>query len=511
MLTTEDLKSIENKGISAETISEQLKCFTNGFPYAKLEKAATLNDGIIAVDQEAISLYTKLFNTKLKEGLDIGKFVPASGAATRMFKSLFEYIQSTPEKQELLFQQEPYLTFAKHIKQFAFTNDLKELITGEINFDSLTAEDLNQIIRGVLLEDGLNYGALPKGLLKFHQDNKSETTPFEEHLKETAQYATNMQGAGAVHFTVSPEHHDLFKQLLDKTKPQLEEHYTISYDVSFSYQKSSTDTIAVNPDNTPFRTKNNELLFRPAGHGALIENLNDINKALIFIKNIDNVVPEFLQGDTILYKKLLAGLLLEKKETIFSILEGLDNANSNNLDAIIKKGIAFLVNELQMPSLILESLTRIEQTALIKEKLNRPIRVCGMVKNEGEPGGGPFWVKQSDGSSSLQIVEGAQIDPNDDAQQGILNESTHFNPVDLVCYLYDYKGNKFDLKAFIDPTTGFISEKTQNGLPLKALELPGLWNGAMAHWLSFFVEVPVSTFNPVKTVMDLLRPQHQPE
>ena len=510
MLSNDDLKYISDKGISTDVIDEQLRCFANGFPYAQLDKAALVNDGIKVLSENDMPVYTKLYESKLEQGLKVAKFVPASGAATRMFKDLFGFIHSTPKEQELLMERAPYNAFLSRMDDFAFIDDLKKHLN-ELDYTEPTAKVLHRIVSGLLLNEGLNYGSLPKGLLKFHKGKNRCTTPLEEHLKETAYYAGNKKSRGTVHFTVSPEHHPLFKKLLDEIKGELEENYLIKYDVSFSYQKSSTDTIAVKPDNTPFRTADNMLLFRPDGHGALIENLNDMHQELVFIKNIDNVVPEHLQHDTVKYKRLLAGFLLQKKDTVFSILKELDNANSNTIGSSLNKGIDFLINELQMNRLAIESLSGDEKAALIKAKLNRPIRVCGMVKNEGEPGGGPFWVKQKDGTSSLQIVEGAQIDPNDTEQQAILNASTHFNPVDLVCYLYDFEGRKFDLSSFTDPETGFISEKTQNGSALKALELPGLWNGAMANWLTFFVEVPVSTFNPVKTVMDLLRPEHQAE
>lgn len=508
MLSNEDLKYISEKGTSTASIDEQLKRFSTGFPFTQLHKAAIISDGIKKLDEDEMTTYTKLYETKLEKGLEIAKFVPASGAATRMFKDLFTFIQSTPEEQNQLRQKEPYNTFIKQIEDFAFIDDLKNCFNGQAN-EALTADNLAQIINTLLNNDGLNYGALPKGLLKFHQTAQSNTTPMDEHLKETVYYACNKNSKGNVHFTVSPEHHALFSERLEKVKTELEDNYLIKYDVGFSYQKASTDTIAVTPDNKPFRTEEGKLLFRPAGHGALIENLNDMKQELVFIKNIDNVVPEQILHDTVKYKRLLAGLLLDKKDTIFSILENIDKAEEKMRNTAIEDGEKFMVDDLQLPSEALASLSKDEKINFIKEKLNRPIRVCGMVKNEGEPGGGPFWVKQKDGTSSLQIVESAQIDPANAEQQAILKSSTHFNPVDLVCYLHNFKGEKFDLTAYTDPETGFISNKTQNGKALKALELPGLWNGAMANWLTFFVEVPVSTFNPVKTVMDLLRPEHQ--
>lgn len=501
MLSPKDLEQIEENGITVESINVQLNHFKNGFPYSSLAKPATLNDGIIATDNETETIYINKFKQAMADGISSIKFVPASGAATRMFKVLFEFIQASNQQQEELLTQEPYKRFFEQIKDFAFIDDLEKSLKKEITPQSVDAALAKRIIEHLLLDAGLNYGKLPKGLLKFHKKEQLTYSPLEEHLKETAQYASN-DHQGKVHFTVSPEHHELFKTQLNNGRQPLEDQYNINYHVDFSFQKMSTNTIAVNPDNTPFRQDDDTLLFRPAGHGALIENLNELSEELIFIKNIDNVVPEHLLSDTIHYKQLLAGILLEKKEKVFEIL--------NELDSDIANGVEFLCEELQMNRAEIEKLSVDEQKSLIKDKLNRPIRVCGIVKNEGEPGGGPFWVKQQDGSISLQIVEGAQVDPDDKDQQAILKASTHFNPVDLVCYTKDYKGNKFDLTKFVDPETGFISEKTQNGRALKALELPGLWNGAMANWLTFFVEVPVSTFNPVKTVMDLLRPQHQP-
>ncbi|WP_430817858.1 DUF4301 family protein [Carboxylicivirga sp. RSCT41] len=510
MLTKNDLDQLKSKAIPQELIEKQLQQFQTGFAYSPLQKAATVGDGIISTTTEEENTFIEQYNAAVKEGLDTIKFVPASGAATRMFKALFEFIQSDKNKQAELIKEKPYSDFIARIKDFAFIDDLEALLKKDINPNNISADEARLIIEKILLPDGLNYGKLPKGLLRFHKQAQAVFTPVEEHLKEAAQYASNGT-EGKVHFTVSPEHHDLFKNQLKLGRQAIEQQNGISFKVDFSFQKQSTDTIAVNPDNTPFRQEDDSLLFRPAGHGALIENLNDLQAELIFVKNIDNVIPEYLLPETVKYKKLLAGILLDKKEKVFEILNELDSTASGTIENTINKGVDFLCTELQMDQAIFDALSNDEKVALIKDKLNRPVRICGMVKNEGEPGGGPFWVKQADGSSSLQIVEGAQIDPNDAEQQSILKSSTHFNPVDLVCYTKDYKGNKFDLRQFVDPDTGFISEKTQNGRALKALELPGLWNGAMAHWLTFFVEVPVSTFNPVKTVMDLLRPQHQPE
>ncbi|WP_430810088.1 MULTISPECIES: DUF4301 family protein [unclassified Carboxylicivirga] len=505
MLSEKDYLQIHKEGITPERISKQLEHFEAGFPYARLVKAATINDGIIRTNKYDETTLIEKYNRALNQGLDVIKFVPASGAATRMFKSLFEFLQADDGRQQELLNQEPYQTFLRDIRKFAFGNALTQGTQVNTGNESVSVEAATTLIEGLLLPKGLNYGQLPKGLLLFHHSENSAFTPLEEHLKETAAYASD-GSKGKVHFTVSPEHEALFKTRLEERRNALEKVHNCKFEVSFSYQKPSTNTLAVKPDNTPFRQSDGNLLFRPAGHGALIENLNDLAEEMVFIKNIDNVVPQHLLSDTIHYKQVLAGLLLSKKEQVFAILEGIDSQAPDAID----KGVDFLCSELQITDDKMASMDHNQKAAFIKEHLNRPIRVCGMVKNEGEPGGGPFWVKQSDGTISLQIVESAQIHPKDGQQQEIVKSSTHFNPVDLVCYTKDYQGQKFDLTNFVDPETGFISEKTQNGKALKALELPGLWNGAMAHWLSFFVEVPISTFNPVKTVMDLLRPQHQP-
>lgn len=508
MISDIDKQLLIKKNISIDTVKSQLQHFTSGFPYAKLKKAAKINDGLISVNKADKAFIIDKYRCALDNKLSTCKFVPASGAATRMFKSLYEYIQNIDDQHNRI-NKEPYATFRKRLTDFAFYEDLTTHFQSDLIADSIDSSILDKIITYLLKPEGLDYGKLPKGLLKFHSNQIGAVTPFEEHLRETAGYCLDNKNNGKVHYTVSPEHHNKFEALLKKIRSKYESKYDATFDVSFSYQKPSTDTIAVNPDNTPFRTEANELLFRPGGHGALIENLNDLDHELIFIKNIDNVVPEHLQADTIEYKQILAGLLLTKQEAVHGILTKLDHKNT--LEEGISEGLIFLKNELQIDTKQLNFNDLLSTKQFISDRLNRPIRVCGMVKNEGEPGGGPFWVEQSDGSITLQIVEGAQIDPNDTSQQEILNKSTHFNPVDLVCYVNDYKGEKFNLLDFIDHNTGFISEKTQNGKALKALELPGLWNGAMANWLTFFVEVPISTFNPVKTVMDLLRPQHQPK
>ena len=368
------------------------------------------------------------------------------------------------------------------------------------------SKDFEKILNYLLTENGLNYGNLPKGLLKFHKYKTGERTPSEEHLAEGAMYAKTGNNV-FIHFTVSPEHQALFEKHIEEIKVDYENRFEIKIHIKFSIQKPSTDTIAVDLHNQPFRNEDGTILFRPGGHGALIENLNDIDADIIFVKNIDNVVPDRLKAETVKYKKALGGLLKEKQTQIFNFTEKLQNDTSEETINIVK---TFAENELYITlDNTFETKTNSEKARYLISKLNRPLRVCGMVKNEGEPGGGPFFVKKESGSVSLQIVESAQIDTENTEKAKIVKEATHFNPVDLVLAVKDFKGNKFDLKKYIDPKTGFISQKSKNGKELKALELPGLWNGAMANWNTLFVEVPISTFNPVKVINDLLRDTHQ--
>ena len=353
---------------------------------------------------------------------------------------------------------------------------------------------------------GLNYGQLPKGLLEFHEYDDCVRTPMEEHLVEAALYASS-NGEANIHFTVSHEHLDLFKKMVEEKEGSYEAKFNCKFNVSFSEQKPSTDTVAANPDNTLFRTEDGKLLFRPGGHGALIENLNDIDSDVVFIKNIDNVVPDRLKGDTVEYKNLLAGILVTLQKRAFDYLRKLDTGKYSHED--LEEIIRFVQRDLCCRKADIKELEDADLVIYLHKKLNRPMRVCGVVKNVGEPGGGPFLTYNSDGTVSLQILESSQIDKNNKEYMKMFTEGTHFNPVDLVCAFKDYKGNKYDLPEYVDKSTGFISNKSKNGRELKALELPGLWNGAMSDWNTVFVEVPLSTFNPVKTVNDLLREQHQ--
>lgn len=506
MLTCEDKELLKQKGITEEQIAEQLACFEKGFPFLQLAGAASVgNNGIMVPDSEAQKKYLEAWDAYMQGPSKIVKFVPASGAASRMFKNMFEFLGADYDVPITDFEKK----FFDHIHSFAFFNDLNATCmdnTGKTINALLEERQYKAIVSNLLEAAGLNYGALPKGLLKFHRYADGVRTPLEEHLVEGALYAAGKSGEANVHFTVSTEHRQLFQQLVDAKVAEYEAKYGIRYHVSFSEQKPSTDTVAADMENKPFRDKG-KLLFRPGGHGALIENLNDLDADVVFIKNIDNVVPDRLKGDTVTYKKLLAGVLVTLQAKAFDYLRLLDGGHYSHdqLEEIIR----FVQRDLRCRRADLKQLEDADLVIYLRKKLNRPMRVCGMVKNVGEPGGGPFLAYNPDGTVSLQILESSQIDMKDPEKKAMFEQGTHFNPVDLVCAVRDYKGNKFNLLNYVDKATGFISYKSKGGKELKALELPGLWNGSMSDWNTVFVEVPLSTFNPVKTVNDLLREQHQ--
>lgn len=514
MLNKRDLEQIAKLGISPEIIEKQIDNFKTGFPFTRLHAPATLGNGIRTFNEKEVHELITNFDRSAKD-LKLIKFVPSSGAATRMFKNLFEFteLMNTGKADQVLKSDQSFGSawyFFKHLHQFAFYGDLKKIMSrAGMNLEECRQNnDLKTILDFVLTEKGLNYGNSPKGLIKFHHYGTFSRTAAGEHLVEGAHYCANRAKHVTVHFTVSPEHMGNFKDLIAYVQPYYESMFGVRYTIEFSVQKTSTDTIAVDMNNEPFREKDGTLVFRPGGHGALIENLNDIDADLVFIKNIDNVVPDRLKSETYRYKKLLGGLLMQLQGKAFLLLKALDKKPPSK--ETILETMEFC--EHQMSITFPPDFMRWEESrkvAHLHGLLNRPIRICGMVKNEGEPGGGPFWVKSREGDITLQIVESSQIDPKNDDQNEIMALSTHFNPVDLVCSLKDYQGKKFELHRFIDQNTGFISTKSKDGRQLKALELPGLWNGAMAHWITVFVEVPIITFNPVKIVNDLLREQHQ--
>lgn len=488
-----DLKQIQLRKSDVSTIEKQIQNFRTGFPYIKAVKAATIGDGIIKLTEEELNKYVSYFDSQASKKSML-KFVPASGAASRMFKSL--YAAKEDGKVDKSVEQ-----FGNEVKKFAFYNSLSSKLKGETLEDKLEA---------LLGSEGLDYGNLPKGLLEFHLDSEGKArTAIEEHLVEGALYANN-KGKVRLHFTVSPEHRSKFKALINAAKTAYEQKYNVKFVISFSEQKPSTDTIAVDLENAPFRDAAGKLLFRPAGHGALLENLNEIKADVVFIKNIDNVVPDHLKSPTVIYKKALAGILLEYQKKVFSLVKRLEKPEPTQF--MINKAAKFLREELKVePAKGFRLWSKEDKLKYVLAKLRRPLRVCGMVQNVGEPGGGPFWVSNEDGSVSLQVVESAQFDMSNKKQVSIFENATHFNPVDLICSTRDHNKQYYNLTDFRDDKTGFITEKSQGGKVLKAQELPGLWNGAMADWNTLFVEVPLITFNPVKTVNDLLRKEHQPE
>lgn len=507
MLTQEDKALLAKKGISEEQIAAQLACFEKGFPFLKLEAAASIGNGIVATSDSERDVYIKAWEAYKNEGGHVvTKFVPASGAASRMFKNLFEFLGADYDEPTTDFEKK----FFSQIEHFAFYADLNEACRRNAGKDIpglLASKDYKAVVANLLEAAGLNYGALPKGLLKFHKYEDGARTPLEEHLVEGALYAAGADGKVNVHFTVSPEHRSLFEQLVGEKAAKYAEKYGVEYHVSFSEQKPSTDTIAADMDNRPFRDDKGHLVFRPGGHGALIENLNDLDSDIVFVKNIDNVVPDRLKADTVTYKQVLAGVLVTLQKKAFDYLRLIDSGQYTHEQ--IEEMIRFVQQELYCRKHDIKDLEDGDLILYLKSKLNRPMRVCGMVKNVGEPGGGPFLAYNADGTVSLQILESSQIDMKDPEKKAMFEKGTHFNPVDLVCAIRDYQGRKFDLLRYVDPATGFISYKSKNGKDLKALELPGLWNGSMSDWNTVFVEVPLSTFNPVKTVNDLLREQHQ--
>ena len=506
MLRPEDKELIAAKGISEAEVEAQLKRFVTGFPYLKILDSAKVGAGIFRLSDDEIDAALDRWHQYLEHGGEVCKFVPASGAASRMFKALFEYVDGGTDE---LKEGSPVEALIKNIDKLPFIPELKAAtlkLYGK-SLDELLAEGRNRdVIAAIVLPEGMNYGGLPKGLLKFHSYADGARTPLEEHLTEGAQTAANSKGIVNLHFTVSANHRKLFEEKLAEVIPATEARTGVKFNVSMSEQLPSTDTIAVNPDNTPF-LENGKLLFRPGGHGALIRNLNDIDSAVVFIKNIDNVVPDSKRADTIRYKEILGGLLLEVHDQIEEDLIALEEGVYTPHD--LKKMAGYLKEVLNVHDPRLDDMADDEIVAYLKAKLNRPLRVCGMVRNEGEPGGGPFLAYNPDGSASPQILESNQVDLSNPEYKRMMSEATHFNPVDLVCYIKDIHGKKFNLPDYVDPATGFISSKSSHGKELRAMELPGLWNGAMSDWNTVFVEVPISTFNPVKTVNDLLRPAHQ--
>ena len=497
MFKKEDIAQIEQRGSSVQTVEEQVERFKKGFPWMKIVAPATPEKGIQVLDDSAAEAACKYYENAKINGKC--KFVPASGAASRMFKDLFSGLDALKEGKELA-DDAPAAKFVDRIAEFAF-------YTPELFGDKTCKcpEYRKDVLAKTLTDEGLGYGAKPKGVLKFHKYTDGEIrTAFAEHLVEAQNYMRNEDGSANLVVTISPEHQHLFEEAYAEVKAAYEAKYGVKYDICFTFQDKATDTVAVDVENKPFRTETDSLLFRPAGHGALIYNLNNIKDEVVSIKNIDNVANERLLPETAKWKKVLLGKALELRDTLHGYLRQLD---AEVTPALCDEIEAYLETTLCVT--LPETADFDARVAAIRAKLDRPVRVAGMVKNQGEPGGGPFIIAEKDGSTSLQVLESVQINMSDEHAKNALASATHFNPVDIVCCLHNYKGESFDLLKYVDQDAGFISSKSYQGRELKALELPGLWNGAMSNWNTLFVEVPLETFNPVKVVLDLLRPAHQ--
>jgi len=497
-LTKKDQQQLADLGISKDKMMRYLDIFEEGIPFSEVRSAANINNGIEAFSDEQLIDFARRYDSD--SSLDVVKFTPASGAATRMFKAMHQLMEkaNTFEKFKNLLTKENYSglrKMANHLEDLPF---YEELINSIENTEDLNQhEKAYQAFEMMLSEKGLALDALPKGLIPFHNYNKTTASAFEEHFYEAAAY-TSKEGKAKLHFTISEEHQTKFETAFEEMKNRISEETGVEFEVSFSFQKKATDTLAVDLQNQAFRLENGQLLFRPGGHGALIENLNDVDADIIFIKNIDNISHRNNLESNAFFKKALAGFLLEVQEQSFGYIKALQD---NPTKEVLDKAAAFLQNKLNVDQ-------DLQDAEKMISRLHKPIRICGMVKNEGEPGGGPYWMVNGKGNTSLQIVEKSQIDLKNSEQANILTDATHFNPVDLVCSVRDYQGKKFDLLNYVNPNRGFITEKSLDGKVLKALELPGLWNGAMEYWNTLFVEVPSSTFCPVKSVSDLLKPLH---
>lgn len=501
-----DIETLNEKGISEEKLSEELSMLAEGFPYLKIEAPATVGHGISALSDDMKATAVKCWDEFLAAGGIVMKMVPASGAASRMFKDVFSFVNGKKDKPDNDFMKH----FFERIEDFAFFPRLNFICLSlyDKSVDTLIKEKrYKDIAQALIGKEGLNYGYLPKALLQFHKVIGTSRAALEEHLAEGAMYAAGKDRKVNVHFTVSQEHLPLVIAKVEEAAGHLGHKYDVTFDVTYSVQKPSTDTIASNLDGTPYR-ENGKLFFRPGGHGALIENLNDLDADVIFIKNIDNVVPDERRETTVLYKKIIGGILVATKQKINEYCKKLEKGtpSKDELDEMLH----FTRNVLCITHDGADNMSDDEKATYLFSKLNRPTRVCGMVKNEGEPGGGPYLAYNPDGTVSPQILEASQIDPKNKEAMKMMKEATHFNPVDLVVSNRNYKGEKFNLPQYVDKATGFISLKSREGVEIKALELPGLWNGAMSDWNTILVEVPADTFNPVKTVNDLLRDAHQP-
>ncbi len=505
--SAKDREGIAKEGLTIEEADRQLALFRRGVSPVRLNRPCRARDGIdlLSPSEEEESL--AVYDAALRTGRFM-KFVPASGAASRMFKEWYRTLQNGG-----FAVQAEEESFLQDLRRYAFWPDLQASVAAEgRRLDDLIEERAaGELLKYILTEEGLNYGRLPKALLKFHACSEGCRTALEEHLVEAALYARDGQNRSRIHFTVSCEHANLVREHLSEVIPAYESACGTVYEIGLSTQEAATNTLAVDPEMRPFRNEAGELVFRPGGHGSLLTNLDTLEADVIFLKNIDNVVPDRLKPVTVRWKKIMAGYLLSLQDGIFSRLRLLETGDAG--EAALDEIARFCREKIHLvlPTDFAGQSPE-ERRSLLFGKLNRPIRVCGMVRNEGEPGGGPFWVDDPDGKGlqSLQIIEESQIEVNDARQQALWRSATHFNPVDLVCGVHDFRGRKFELTRFVDPTLSIITRKSEKGRELLALERPGLWNGSMAFWNTLFVEVPLATFNPVKTVADLLRPPHLP-
>lgn len=500
VFTEKDRVALKERGIAERIALNQLKRLQDGFSPLPLLRAATRGDGIVELDEHQINEYLSAFSEE-STALNLLKFVPASGAASRMFKALYEDL---PENTEIR------NAFISNLEKFPFYESLKASIEkARKNLETLKQESPQELFDHLLNPEGLGFGALPKGLIPFHNYPDGPRSAFEEHLYEGANHSMGKDGMVRIHFTVQEEWLEHVRKWLDAKSQSIQKFDISGFDLSFSIQSSATDTLALTEDNTPVRTADGQLLFRPGGHGALIHNLNELQADLIFVKNIDNISIDEHKYQSLLYKKVLGGMAIALRRTLYRFCKAIDQKRTPL--SIRREMQVFLTEwlDIDTPPDLKKRENKYDFLSWARDIFDRPLRICAMVKNEGEPGGGPFWVANEDGSARLQIVEKSQIDINDPKQSEILTSSTHFNPVDMVCLTQNYKGDSYNLLDFVDPETGFVSHKSYNGKNIRALELPGLWNGAMARWNTIFVEVPVATFCPVKTVNDLLRPLHQ--
>lgn len=504
----EDLIQLKKRHLSIEHLNSQIERFRKGVLPLTLAGPGTIGNGIKQFQKAEINRLSKYYEQESLHKKTV-KFVPASGAATRMFYHLIVF----REKHAALAKNDPDRKaaelFFENIKNFSFYDEFSDKLKdyGYKIGDLLKKKEYGPLLDVLFSKKGMHYGHIPKALIKFHKEGKQAITPLEEHLAEAASYAKDGAGNSRLVFTVSPEFKEMIRKYYESIAERYEQKLKVKFHTSFSIQRPSTDSVAVDLTNKPFKDAEGKILFRPSGHGALLDNLEDINADVVFIKNIDNVQPNRLKSDTCLYKKVLGGYLLEIQNKVFAFLEELENdtISEDMLDEALE--FAEHILSVRIPDAV--QYDRKELVKHLYDKFHRPLRVCGVVKSKGEPGGAPFWVKEQDGSLSLQIVERAQVNTGDPQQLKIFNSSTHFNPVDLACGMRNHKGEQYNLHYYRNPEAGFITIKSHEGRQLKAYELPGLWNGSMANWNTVFVEVPLSTFSPAKTINDLLRKEHQ--